>query len=141
MEEIQEEIPLVATHLNNLHKSKQQETVQDALEGLTDMSSLKARQVKELQRLMADKGLSIDIVLSRYKEIITDKKIGFKGSDVLKVLERVEKLLGFDDKSEDQLQIRALIQTKSASEITSTLIEVTTQTQAYLTKLKERRDK
>lgn len=133
----QTDIPLHVTHLSNNNQKEQLEKVENALQGLADVHDLKSDQVKELRRLMTAKGITIEVLLDKYKAILDKKEIAFKGSDVLKALERLEKLLGLTDKSDEQLQIKALTQTKTANEITTTLIEITGKTQDYLDRLQK----
>lgn len=134
----QTNIPIKATYLDNNGKT-QKKLAKVVDEGLS-LDNIKETQLKELQALLKGKGLTIDLILDKYKEAVDMKGIKYRGSDVLKVLERLEELLQLKDNSADQLQIRAMIQKKSASEITTTLIEITGKTQEYINKLTERKE-
>ena len=134
----QQDMPLKKTHLPQNNPVEEKQSMEKALEGIKSIDMLKEDQVKEVKRLLVEKGLTIDMILDRYKDIAETNPKSVLASDVLKVLERLERLHGLQDKSDDQLQIRALIQNKSASEITTTLIEITGKTQEYIKKLTER---
>ena len=104
---------------------------------MVDMGDLKDEQLKEVKRLLIKEGLTIEYVIKHYKELSGAIPTKVRASDVLKALERIERLWGLDS-GDEQPQIRAITQTRTPNEITTTLIEVTGRTQDYIRKLTER---
>lgn len=127
-------IALRKTYLKN-ESPGQNKKLDSAMEGYTNSGDLKEHQQKEMVRRLEEKGLDLDYVATKYKDIADTKIKSVRASDVLKVLERVEEIHGLRSNSQDQLQIRAMTQTKTPEQITTTLIEITGKTQAYINKL------
>lgn len=128
-------VGLKKTYLDIGGDDGQNRMIDKAVNGSLDIGSLKETQQKEMISKLIDKGLTLDYVVSKYKAISDAKIKNVRASDVLKVLERVEELHGIRNNSQDQLQIRAMTQTKTPEQITTTLIEITGKTQAYINKL------
>ncbi len=135
----QGETPLKKTFLSQQNPTGQNNKINAVINGDTSLDSLRERQVKELRLKLAEKGLTLDLVLDKYKHVMEAKDVKYRGSDVLKALDSVSELLQIKDTHED-VTIRAMIQSKSASEITTTLIEITGKTQEYIKKLTEQQD-
>ena len=131
-----QKIPLKSTYLlqNNIEEKQE---VEKAITGMVDMGDLKDEQLKEVKRLLIKEGLTIEYVIKHYKELSGAIPTKVRASDVLKALERIERLWGLDS-GDEQPQIRAITQTRTPNEITTTLIEVTGRTQDYIRKLTER---
>lgn len=131
------DLPLKKTYLEGAQPLSQQGKIASVLKGSVSPENLDNNQFKELQLALVEQKLGVKELISKYKDVIEAKDVKYRGSDVLKALDSVREMWQLKDKSDDQLQIRALIQTKTIDEITTTLIEVTGKTQEYLTKLKE----
>ena len=71
-----------------------------------------------------------------YKKIINVNPKQWRGSDVLNALDAVREMWGLSNNSNDQIKIKAMTQSRSAEELTTTLIEITGATQQYINKLK-----
>lgn len=131
------DIPMKTSYIDPQEPEAQEKRLAKVSGGTISLDDINEAQAKELKMRLERKGLSLDLVLDKYKKIVSEEQVKYKGSDVLKVLERVEELLGFKEKGQEQVQIRALVQSKSSEEITTTLIEITGRTQEYIKKLKD----
>lgn len=129
--------PVKKSFLTKGQKTSSQNVIDGVMLGLNNIDHLNTDEIKELRRKMVEIGLSPELLLQKYKEIINKKGIEYRGSDVLKALESVRELWNLKGNSQDEVKIRSLVQSKSANEITTTLTEVTMKTQEYLKKLKE----
>ncbi len=133
----QQVIPINKTFLDIPRKKAQENIIAKVAKGLIDPTNLRNEQLKELQTELIEQGLDIKQIVSKYKDAILAKGVEYKGSDVLKALDSVREMWQLKDSGDSQLQIRAMTQTKTATEIKTTLIEVTGRTQEYLKKLQE----
>lgn len=118
-------------------KSKSIIQVEQVLQGQRDITRPEVRQ--EVEMLLVKHGLTIDKILSSYKSIISSPDIKYKGSDVVKVLERLEKLHGLDTNSFDEAtqKIVGELQSQSVDEIKIKFTEITMKTQDYLKRLEQ----
>ena len=118
-------------------KSKSIKQVEQVLQGQKDITRPEVRQ--EVEMLLVKHGLTIDKILSSYKSIISSPDIKYKGSDVVKVLERLEKLHGLDTNSFDEAtqKIVGELQSQSVDEIKIKFTEITMKTQDYLKRLEQ----
>jgi len=118
-------------------KSKSIKQVEQVLQGQRDITRPEVRQ--EVEMLLVKHGLTIDKILSSYKSIISSPDIKYKGSDVVKVLERLEKLHGLDTNSFDEAtqKIVGELQSQSVDEIKIKFTEITMKTQDYLKRLEQ----
>lgn len=118
-------------------KSKSIKQVEQVLQGQRDIRRPEVRQ--EVEMLLVKHGLTIDKILSSYKSIISSPDIKYKGSDVVKVLERLEKLHGLDTNSFDEAtqKIVGELQSQSVDEIKIKFTEITMKTQDYLKRLEQ----
>jgi len=118
-------------------KSKSIKQVEQVLQGQRDITRPEVRQ--EVEMLLVKHGLTIDKILSSYKSIISSPDIKYKGSDVVKVLERLERLHGLDTNSFDEAtqKIVGELQSQSVDEIKIKFTEITMKTQDYLKRLEQ----
>ena len=118
-------------------KSKSIKQVEQVLQGQKDITRPEVRQ--EVEMLLVKHGLTIDKILSSYKSIISSPDIKYKGSDVVKVLERLERLHGLDTNSFDEAtqKIVGELQSQSVDEIKIKFTEITMKTQDYLKRLEQ----
>jgi len=137
----QYDIPLKKTFLGPSHPEENNKKMARVALGELDVSTLREDQIKELKLKLLEKGLTLDKVLSKYKDVIEAKDVKYKGSDVLKALDSVREMMELKGNEAHSTQVRAMIQQKTASEITTTLIEITGATQDYIKKLQERQNR
>lgn len=118
-------------------KSKSIKQVEQVLQCQRDITRPEVRQ--EVEMLLVKHGLTIDKILSSYKSIISSPDIKYKGSDVVKVLERLERLHGLDTNSFDEAtqKIVGELQSQSVDEIKIKFTEITMKTQDYLKRLEQ----
>lgn len=103
--------------------------------------SLKSKQLQdELKLLLLKKGLSIGVILDKYKEILESEYKKPLTSDIVKVLENISKLHGLSSE-EPKSDLLLMLASKSESEITQYLEDITSKTQKYLLELKSKSSK
>lgn len=98
----------------------------------------------EVKRILLEKGYSIEKIIDIYDQIlvkgsIAEGRVGFKGGDVLKVLDKFEKFHGLEEEKKDDqetIKIRGMLQSKSTEEVTTFLFDITAKTKEYLEKIK-----
>ena len=105
-----------------------------------------ASSIKEEVRLkLIDKGLTIDSILDKYKEVVDKPDVKFKGSDVLTVLERLENLHGLNTKSSKEEgshdNISLMLQSKTIDEIKTFVMTISGKAEEYLKRLETKDNK
>lgn len=98
----------------------------------------------EVKRILLEKGYSIEKIIDIYDQIlvkgsIAEGRVGFRGGDVLKVLDKFEKFHGLEEEKKDDqetIKIRGMLQSKSTEEVTTFLFDITAKTKEYLEKIK-----
>jgi uncharacterized protein YggL (DUF469 family) len=83
-----------------------------------------------------EKGLSLDEMFDKYKEVLEATGIEYKGSDVLKALDSLLKLHQIGTDQDDiQVKVGAVIQSKSPDEIRTYLLQITQKVTHYIDKM------
>ena len=118
--------------LLNTRRKKDIDKVAEVLDG---GSSAREDVRLEARRLAIEKGLTVESVVDKYKDIINTPDVKYKGSDVLKAIERIEKIHGLNDeesfhKSADKLAV--MLQDRDISEIQVMFLQITKTTERYL---------
>lgn len=130
--------PVEKTFKTHNKRQNTQSAVDSVMMNLSNIDHLNTDEIKELRLKMVQIGLTPDLLLQKYKDILGRKDVEYRGSDVLKALESVRELWNLKGNTQDEVKIRSLVQSKTANEITTTLTEVTMKTQEYLKKLKDK---
>lgn len=91
---------------------------------------------KELELIMLKHGITREALIIKYKEILASQHVKYRGSDVVKVLENLGKILNMDKQDDIPDRIRAVIESKDQNKITTFAIEITKKTQQYIDTLK-----
>ncbi len=132
--EVVEPVRIDKTRLNNNVGSKI--GVQQVLEGKRSIDTLTVNQADEIKRLLVEKGLSLDEMFDKYKEVLEATGIEYKGSDVLKALDSLLKLHQIGTDQDDiQVKVGAVIQSKSPDEIRTYLLQITQKVTHYIDKM------
>ena len=93
---------------------------------------------EEVKRVLKEKGVSLDYLIDKYKKLSDSTPDKITGSDILKSLDTMMRLLGV--KTEDDqtvLKVGAILQEKTPTELRTFIMELTTKTQSYLNKVRE----
>ena len=93
---------------------------------------------EEVKRIMSQKGIDLDLLIERYKIILTSLPDKVNASDVLKAGDTLLRLWGVQTQDDQTvLKVGAMFQSKSTDELKSFVVELSTRTQAYLGKMRE----
>lgn len=119
---------------NNQPLEKQTDKIIESLSG--EDVKLTFNQKEELKRILIDKGLTLDFILSKYKEITGFKLKYVRASDILKALERLEHFHGIEDpKTQIETKVSLILQSKSPEQMKTYLMQITQKTKEYTEKL------
>jgi hypothetical protein len=94
---------------------------------------------KEVRKLLNKHDLSLEDIIIKYKEIYDRRLEGTKVSDIVKVLENLEKLHGLHTKDETIDEITLTLSTKSPEELEDYLSSTLLKTKEVLSRLQARR--
>jgi hypothetical protein len=94
---------------------------------------------KEVRKLLNKHDLSLEDIIIKYKEIYDRRLEGTKVSDIVKVLENLEKLHGLHTKDESIDEITLTLSTKSPEELEDYLSSTLLKTKEVLSRLQARR--
>jgi hypothetical protein len=94
---------------------------------------------KEVRKLLVKHNLSLEDIIIKYKEIYDGKLENTKVSDIVKVLENLEKLHGLHTKDESIDEITLTLSTKSPEELEDYLSSTLLKTKEVLSRLQARR--
>lgn len=91
----------------------------------------------EVQRILIENNLTLDFIVSKYKELLESEYEKPKASDVLKALESLQKLHGITESKlkEDQDLPRPLADALASGQVDAFIIGITNKTQEYIEKL------
>ena len=90
---------------------------------------------EEIKLLLAKHDLTMNDIISRYKEILSEPHKQPLASDIVKVLENLQKLHNIEAPG-DKTSVTVILAGKSNTEIREYLTDITSKTQNYLDKLK-----
>lgn len=94
---------------------------------------------KEVRKLLSKHNLTLEDVIIKYKEIYDRKLEGTKVSDIVKVLENLEKLHGLHTKDETIDEITLTLSSKTPEELEAYLNSTLLKTKEVLSRLQARR--
>lgn len=100
---------------------------------------------EEVKLKLLDKGLTIDKIIDKYKEVVELSNVKYKGSDVLNVLKRLEELHGLITTSGNignsgNDNITMMFQNKSIDEIKTFVMSISGKTEEYIKRLEDNKD-
>ena len=89
--------------------------------------------LRDIRRLLIENDLGLEYVIKKYKEVLDSGYERPKAGDVLKVLNRLEKLHGVEDQSNKNQQLPEAIGTALASgDLEAYIVKITKKTSEYL---------
>jgi len=133
-----EPIVLTKVKLNGSEKEGQKK-INKVITGQMNVEQLSRTQAEELKLLLTEKGLTLEFLLGRYKDIASSEAESVKASDILKALDSLMKFHGVgEEKTETSIKVGALLRSKSTDEMQQYLVELTTKTTKYLSSLKDK---
>lgn len=115
-------------------KKKARQLVERGLEGKQVVKTASPNVLKEIKLLLNQEGLTKEFIIRAYRGILEQEYEKPKASDVLKILERLEKLHGIQEKEDHKIP-RGLEDAITRGQVTTFIIGITKKTQDYLKRL------
>jgi hypothetical protein len=93
---------------------------------------------EEIKLRMLELGLTPEFILKKYMSILSVIPDKVNASDILKVCDTLMRLHGVETQEEQTvLKVGAIVQQKTPEELSTYIMELTTKTQGYLSKLRK----
>lgn len=120
-------------------KAHVKRVIDNALKGKSLPSTLAPNTLKQLQIVLADRGLGMSSIIDKYKSLLDEPHDMMKASDVIKILGRLEKLNGITEKSiaDSQKLPEDMGKAVEDGNVHKFIFEVTESTKRYLDKLEK----
>lgn len=109
----------------------------NALKGKSLPENLTPNVLKELQMILTTNGLTLAHIIETYKKLLNEPHERLKGGDVIKILSRLEKLHGINEKSIEKSQDLPEDMGKAVEDgnVHRYIFEINEKTKSYLDKL------
>lgn len=133
-----EPVGINKTKLQNQQANAKKNLISKVERGINNLT---VNQAEELKRVLVEEGLDLRVLIRRLKDIALNKEAEIKGSDVVKVLERLLQLHGVEESQAPvESKVSLLFQSKSLDDVKSFLMEITQKTTNYLDKMKAKEE-
>ena len=133
---IQKNIKIIKSFSPRANK-KARDIVDRGLQGKRVPASSSLQVLQEIKLLLIDKGLTVEYIIEKYKEILDQGFSKPKAGEILKALERLEKLHGIEEKRAEKIP-GVLADAIERGQVTTFIIGITKKTQEYLRRLEGR---